>query len=56
MNKKNFYVGMGMGIAACGCAALIMKPKKKRCMKSAMGKALRNMSEVADSISDAMGW
>lgn len=56
MNKKNFYVGVGMGLLACGCAAMAMKPKKKRCMKSAVGKALKTMGEVADSISDAMGW
>ena len=55
MNKKNFYVGMGMGIMAAGTVAMIMRPKKHN-MKSSMGKALKTMSEVADSISDAMGW
>ena len=56
MNKKNFYVGMGMGIVACGCTVLAFRPRKKHNMKSAVGKALRSMSEVADSISDTMGW
>ena len=56
MNKRNFYVGMSMGIIACVCAALAMRPRRKRCMKSAVGKALKTMGEVADSISDTMGW
>ncbi len=55
MNKKNFYVGMGMGLIVGGCAAYAMRPKK-RCVKSVVGKTLKTMGEVADSISDAMGW
>ena len=55
MNNKNFYVGMGMGIVAAGTVAMVTRPKK-RCMKSTVGKALKNMGELADSISDAMGW
>ena len=54
-SKKNLYVGIGMGVAACGCAALIMKPKKRR-IKSAVGKALLSMSELADSVSDTIRW
>ncbi len=56
MEKKNLYMGMGMGLAACGLGAMLLRPRKSRKMKSAMGKALRTMSEVADSVSDAMGW
>ena len=56
MNKKNFYVGMGMGIAAVSAAAMVMRPRKKRCMKSAVGKALHTMGEMADSVCDTMGW
>lgn len=56
MNKKNFCVGMGMGLLL-GCAsAAIMRPKKKACVKTVMGKTLRTMGEVADSVSDLMGW
>lgn len=54
MNRKNFYVGMGMGLMV-GAAAYMMKPKKS-CMKSAMGKTLKTMGEIADSISCYMGW
>jgi len=55
MDKKNFYVGMGMGIAVCSCAALAMRPKKRR-IKSAVGKTLLTISELADSVCDNMGW
>lgn len=55
MNKRNFIVGMGMGLlVGCG-AAMAMRPKKSG-MKSALGRTLRTMGEVADSVSDAMGW
>ena len=56
MDKKNLYMGMGMGIAACGLGAMLFRPRKSKKVKSAVGKALRTMSEVADSVSDAMGW
>lgn len=55
MNKRNFYVGMGMGLIAGCIASMAMKPKK-RCVKSMVGKTLKTMGEVADSISEAMGW
>ena len=55
MNKKNFLIGMGMGLTVGGVLAMVMRPKK-RCMKSAVGKTLRTMGEVADSISDSLGW
>lgn len=55
MNKKNFYVGMGMGLIVGVGAACAMRPKK-RCVKSVVGRTLKTMGEVADSISDAMGW
>ena len=56
MDKKNLYMGLGMGVAACGLGAMLFRPRKNRKMKSSVGKALRTMSEVADSVSDAMGW
>lgn len=55
MNKKNFYVGMGMGLMVGSTAMLMMRPKK-RGMKCMVGKTLRTMGEMADSISDVMGW
>jgi len=56
MDRRNFYMGMGMGMAACGLGAMIFRPRKKRKMKSSMGKALKAMSEVAESVSGTMGW
>ena len=55
MKKRNFYVGMGMGLIVGGVAAMVMRPKKA-CMKSALGRTLKTLGEVADSVSDAMGW
>ena len=55
MNKTNFYVGMGMGIVVGSAAAMAMLPKR-RCAKSMLGKTLRTMSDVAESISGTMGW
>ena len=56
MNKKNFCIGMGMGLMIGGISAMVMQPKKKRCMKSMVGRTLRSMGDVADSVSDIMGW
>lgn len=55
MNKTNFYVGMGMGLIVGGTAAMMMRPKR-RSAKTMLGKTLRTMSDVADSISGSMGW
>jgi len=55
MNKKNFYVGLGMGMAACGVISLVTRPRKRR-MKSAVARALMSMSELADSVSHNMPW
>ena len=52
MDKKQFMVGMGMGLAVGGAAALVMKPKKSK-MKSAVGKTLKTMGEVAETISSS---
>jgi len=55
MNKRNFYLGMGMGLVVGSAAACMMKPKK-HCAKNSVGKALRAMGDVAESISGVMGW
>lgn len=56
MNKSNFYVGMGMGLVVGSCAGLAMRGKKHPCAKNALGRTLKNVGEVVDSISGAMGW
>ena len=55
MNKRNFYVGMGLGLAVGGAAMFAMRPKKSG-VKTVMGKTLKTMGEVADSVSELMGW
>ena len=55
MYKKNFYVGMGMGMAVYGLISMMFKPRKRRA-KSAVGKALLQMSEIADSVCDNIPW
>lgn len=55
MNKRNFYVGMGVGLFVGSSAAFAMR-RKKHCAKSVMGRTLKTMGEVAESISDVMGW
>lgn len=54
MNKRNFIVGMGMGLMVGGCAVYAMRPKKN--VKTVLGRTIRTMGEVADSVSDLMGW
>ena len=55
MSKRNFYVGMGVGLLVGSFALIAMRPKKPT-MKSAVGRTLKTMGETADSICDAMGW
>ena len=55
MNRRNFLVGMGMGLVAGGFAMAAIRPKRPT-VKSALGKTLKTMSEMAESISDSMGW
>ena len=55
MNKRNFFVGMGMGLIVGGCAMGCIMPKKKT-IKTMMGKTLHTMGDAADSVSDFLGW
>ena len=55
MNKRNFMVGMGMGLVVGGCAMLAIRPKKPG-LRTVVGRTLKTMGEVADSVSDLMGW
>lgn len=55
MYKKNFYVGLGVGMAAYGLICMICKPRRHRA-KSSVGKALLQMSELADSVCSNMPW
>ena len=59
MNKRNFYVGMGMGLVVGGVAAYAMRPKKTE-VKTLVGKTLKTvgeaMGEAADTVSELLGW
>lgn len=55
MNKRNFCVGIGMGLIV-GSAAAMAVHSRNRCPKSVLGRSLKTIGQVADSISDMMGW
>ena len=55
MNKKNFLIGMGIGLVVGDAVGMLTKPKKSA-GKSTLGRALHTMTEVADTISGYMGW
>ena len=54
MNRRNVMLGIGMGLAVGGLTALAMKPRK-RSMKTTVGRTLKTMSDVVESVSDALG-
>ncbi len=54
MNKSAFYVGMGMGLMVGGCTMYLMRPKKPTA-KRLMGRTLKTVGDVADSLSDMLG-
>ena len=55
MNKTNFMIGMGMGLMVGMGAGMMVRPKKSS-MSCMIGRTLKAMGEVADSISDTLGW
>ena len=55
MNKRDFYVGMGMGLMLGSAAVFAMRPKKNG-VKTVVGRTLKTMGEVADSVSELLGW
>ena len=54
MDRKNILLGIGMGLAVGGITAVAMKPRK-RSMKTTVGRTLKTMSDVVESVSDALG-
>ena len=55
MYKRNFYVGMGMGLMVGSAAGLAMRPKKNG-VKTLVGRTLKTMGEAVDSVSELMGF
>lgn len=52
MNKMSFVKGMGVGVVVGAAAGMIAMPKKQ---KLTVGKALRSVGDVVDSIVGAIG-
>ena len=44
---------MGMGLVVGGCAMYALRP---RGTKSFVGRVVKTMGEVADAVTDMMGW
>jgi gas vesicle protein len=56
MNSKPVIVGLCTGVAAGLGTAMLMQPRKHSSGKNTVGKTLRAMGDMADSVSSAMGW
>ena len=55
MFKRYFDVGMGMGLMVGSAVVFAMRPKKNG-VRTVVGKTLKTMGEVADSVSELLGW
>ncbi len=54
MNKTNFLVGMGIGVAVGSLAGMSVSGTKKT-PKNIIGKTLKTMGEVVDAVSNSIG-
>ena len=52
MNKMSFVKGMGIGVVVGAAAGMLAMPKKQ---KLTIGRALRSVGDVVDSITGAIG-
>ena len=52
MNKMSFIKGMGIGVVVGAAAGMIAMPKKQ---KLTIGKALRSVGDMVDSVAGAIG-
>lgn len=52
MNNMSFFKGIGIGAVIGAAAGMVMAPKKS---KLNLGKALRSMGGMVDSITGAIG-
>ena len=55
MDKAKFYLGMGLGVAACSGLMMLAQPKKGQSAKTAVKKAKKAVENVAESVSDSLG-
>jgi gas vesicle protein len=56
MNSKPVVVGLCVGVATGIGTGMIMAKPKKHNGKNMVGKTLRAMGDMADSVSSAMGY
>ena len=54
MNKTNFLVDMGIGVAVGSLAGMSVSGTKKT-PKNIIGKTLKTMGEVVDAVSSSIG-
>ena len=52
MNNMSFFKGMGIGVMVGSVAGMIAAPKKKSIR---IGKALKSMGDVVDSVASTLG-
>ena len=52
MNNMSFFKGMGIGVMVGSVAGMIAAPKKKPIR---IGKALKSMGDVVDSVASTLG-
>jgi len=55
MSKRNFFIGMGMGLMVGSAAAWALTPKRRNA-KKLLNQTLKTMGEAVDSVNDMMGW
>ena len=55
MKRMNLLIGMGMGIVVGLSSAMLLQPKN-RALHSGIGRTLHALGEIADQVTDTMGW
>ncbi len=53
MNNANFVKGMGVGLVVGSAIGMVVAPRKNE--KTTVGRALKAMGTVVDSIADSIG-
>lgn len=54
VNNMSFLKGMGMGIVAGSVISMVVMPKKSGGRKT-VGRYLRNVGDIIENVTDAMG-
>jgi gas vesicle protein len=54
VNNMSFLKGMGMGIVAGSVISMVVMPRKSGSKKT-IGRYLRNVGDIIENVTDAMG-